>query len=471
MSTPPPEHEHAQHRCPECGGDATRKRDRHPFTVVGSRLRLWTLCGVLLAVYVGVMVAGSDWRVYKTGPQHQSASQLQGSFNPNANIVRGEVTADSRTLADLKDALSGDEQLLDAFIADLREATKPFDHYGNRVSPQRIRLDLESPEFEEKHILNYQFLGHLVGFSTWQVYETAAKQVPVMPLKGSPQRTQVHWWPTLHMQIDAPLGEHGVTYSVNYINGLTLLVLSVLLASAFASLLRRLGVRPARSKWFRVIASGVLVFGVGVGAFLNPWVIDDTSQRYFRPIQTGTWYTPDSIRSELDDPARAAVLIREMTSFGGFVHYDPALAITIARELEPNAASANTSAITASSSGFRLQLPVVGQTLSYHYARYTDAGTQQPQTRSWWNDLLDHGWMNFTRNTPQNQHMARINILSAVLILATPWLLWRATNAVYNLRTVHRQRRRVNRGQCIYCAYKLPPEALAARWEDAPLPS
>lgn len=198
MSTPPPEHEHAQHRCPECGGDATRKRDRHPFTVVGSRLRLWTLYGVLLAVYVGAMVYAARWHVQQFNPSTRTIPSMRAGQS-----ISDPIDKDTELITDLHRALDGDEQMAKRFVEKLRKATEPMERAGAVYEPHRVRFELHTYEFQDIEFTDYFFLGRLAYIQSRWTYDHPETKNPIPrgPAYEQPS-TEIRWWPQLFVQIE-----------------------------------------------------------------------------------------------------------------------------------------------------------------------------------------------------------------------------------------------------------------------------
>ncbi len=367
-------------------------------------------------------------------------------------------------------AIDGDRRLLDGFMTRLREALEPVEINSVTLAPRRVRIDLQTKEVESIHTRNDRLFGPLVGVSGWQVYETAAKRTPVKPHPMTAPRTQTGWWPRIHLQRDMPFGEQGVVYSVNYFNLLGLLAMALILARLLALLLGCVGVEAARRGWFRVGSVVLLVLLLALAARLNAFTSVQTAPRRFNPVFVGRWFTADSVEARLDDPGGASALLREMAGdINGFAE-DDSLAITVTREFDPSAlrSSAPVSVLQARSTDVRF--PGVG--ICFQYSCVTYAQDRSPETpllvprSSWWTRLVDHGALSLNRGTARAEYNAGVMLLPLILLLSTPWFLWRIINGVEFLRTRRIQHRRVNKGQCIYCAYKLSPAVLAVRWDD-----
>lgn len=96
-----------EYPCPECGGDATRTRDRFPFTTHGSRAYLWIVFGVLAGGYITTILLVSNFSGYTTP---QSAIVNTGG---QKLVYTPAVDAGSMHLRELERAVAGDDELLE----------------------------------------------------------------------------------------------------------------------------------------------------------------------------------------------------------------------------------------------------------------------------------------------------------------------------------------------------------------------
>lgn len=84
-------------------------------------------------------------------------------------------------------------------------------------------------------------------------------------------------------------------------------------------------------------------------------------------------------------------------------------------------------------------------------------------------------WIAVTYNRPSSSHGVMLYWVHLIFLGLLLWIMLRIFRSVFrfvaNLFIYRTQRKRLNNHQCIFCAYPLSAEALAARWEDAPPPS
>lgn len=190
---------------------------------------------------------------------------------------------------------------------------------------------------------------------------------------------------------------------------------------------------------------------------------------------SGEWFSARTVRRYLQNPELAASMLRAMARELKVndrvlaMYQDRPVAVVIGRDFGQLPATQPFPSTYIKSTMSRLS---IGRELVLYRStggRYSEPLTESEQDRLradpvW--AFIKNGIIIRRKVEPMGYKAQSISILPIVLVLSIPWLLWRIMSGAHALRIRLVQRKRVNRGQCIYCAYKLPPEALAARWDD-----
>ena len=453
------------HPCPECGGDATRIRDRFPFTTHGSRAFLWIVFGVATAGYLTGVILISNFRsntMPLTATAQTNTPQRIIPYTP-------PLDAQSPTYPELQRALDADTDALQLIRAKLKEAVDGENQFNIEQHVQRIRLQLRNPQSNITNVQEYSLFGKLFSHSKNLSVTDPRSQTPAPSWIEERSVSYQHWWPGFHIQVDDP-GSVQWSISFDYFNTLSILVSLTLLTALISKLLpKRNRTLSSRLGIFILLFAGTLI-----SALLSTDSREYVMSPYMQPIATGTWVDAERVRQALNDDVRLQQLLVEMSEGLDTSGHNP-VAIAVGREYRTPAANGNHPKPTERSwmnwSLLRQgQIGLFGtETLRFDGPRTQEQRNSFPRIRGFWTEFYRMGYMRFSHQSPLTSRQITINILHLILVFGLIWWIWKLISGIHRFRTWRIQRKRVNRGQCIYCGYRATDEALAARWaEPAP---
>lgn len=449
--------------CSECGGDATRTRDRYPFMMHRSRASLWFVFFLLSFVLL--------WLVYQTiGVQTRDWTRSENLTPAPPAVYRDHADRYSLSLDQLRAALNGDEEAISLFRDRIKVAIQQESYYSKPLRVQQIRLEIDIFEGHLSELTSFHIFGWLgsrsinANIKDLRTMERADEQGSV-----TGYTRVLGLWPSITWQINHAGGVHSVMYDISVIHLLASITVLVWITMLLIKLplLRN---RPMRSFWCLLI---LLILSAAALAYTTR--IDDSrvSSRSWQPEDTGAWYDAQVAASMLDDPSQMLELLRRLSEQMDLDIRAPR-AVTLGYKpvyLPPGEGSSQ--AVEAHALNVDTQL-THQQLYSQRTTRFDPPRSEEQlrtMTRSgWWTTLMNSGQLTWSRNTATHESMIKLSLPEAVLICSIPWWIWIVLSRIHRFRTWRVQRKRVNRGQCIYCGYRATDEALAARWEDSPSP-
>jgi hypothetical protein len=459
MPEPKPSREYP---CPECGGDATRTRDRFPFTTHGSRAYLWILFGVLAGGYITTILLVSNFSGYTTP---QSAIVNTGG---QKLVYTPAVDADSMHLRELERAVAGDDELLERIRTQLRSALAGENEFGADQSTRRIRLETHRTQVLMNQMWGYSVFGRHVSRShAREVFDPRTLEPVPRFTEGRRRVTNVRLWPVAYVQwVDAAGNERTIALAyLGLLGYLTMLVpVSWLIARCAPERLNR-----AVVLWMTmavlILASAVIAVATQDTRFYN-------TNTHPLALSTTAWIDADRVRDAIQDDGS----LRELLGSSVFALRSPdssPVAVLVVREYQtPVPDPALPGVLESSWQGWWLLgrgsagLYSIGTT-TYEGDRTPEQIEAAPRT-AFWSHLYEWGRIRFEVHRPRTSRSIDLDVLNGALVFGIVWWIWVLVSRIHRFRTWRVQRKRVNRGQCIYCGYRASDEALAARWEESP---
>lgn len=464
MSTPntPPQPEHT---CPECGGDSSRVRDRYPFTTHGTRAYLWLLFVTLCAGYIVALMLASNIGNHIT--DHAALA------NPNAPThsipYAGTVDEHSIYFSEMQMVLSGKHESIQRIRNQLRDAIAGENEHATVQDVVRVRLEVHHLETNHYSTSGYSAFGRHVSRTRILEMGNPRTRAPAQPNAAGQGVTYISWWPGFHIQISDPGGVQR-TYSLSYLTVLGYLSILFLLSWAVSRLVPR-GWHRDRVKWLVLCASVMISVICGL-ALADHRAYAMT--KFYPPISTGPFVDAERAREALEDDEDLRALLKEMSAGFAVPRSTPA-AVVVGREYRvPEPDPALPKPVLTRWNGWWLLKQGGIDLLSIRRSQF-DAKRTPEQRRAapntpFWNHLYHWGRVRFELHRAQSTIAFDLNLPHIALVLSIPFWIWIILSRIHRLRTWRVQRKRVNRGQCIYCGYRASDEALAARWEDSPAP-
>ena len=448
------------HTCPECGGDTTRIRDRHPFTTHGSRAYLWLLFIIITVSYVVALLLVSNFGRHTTDHTLTPKPKATAAAIPYAP----PVDAGSASFHELSMALEGDDDALAMLREQLRSSLAGENPYNATQMVERVRLEARHPTTSIHSTSSYNLLGMHANHSQVHDFSNPRTREPANPTAQGRGITYLTWWPGFHMQISDP-GGHERSYSANYFTIMGLVTLLALLSLVAARLLpRRWGRR--RVFWGMLCT---LLLGSVITMMLTREQREFNLPTYAMPITQGPWIEANQAQAAVDDNEALQALLDQMRA-GFVIPGSTPAAIVIGREYRaPQPDPEMPKALTTDWWGWWVLGQGTIDIFSVRTSRFD--GDRTPEQRraahslGFWYQLYRWGRARIELRRPRSTISIDFNITHTALILGIPWWIWLALTRIHRLRTWRVQRKRVNRGQCIYCGYRATDEALAARWE------
>ena len=451
-----------QIRCPECGGDATRTRDRFPFTTHGSRAYLWIIFGVLAGGYIVTILLMSNFSRYTTIAIPNAGEQTA--------VYTPAVDAGSVYLREVRSAIVGDDEMLARVREELRSALDGENEFDVVVDTQRVRLEVHNTQATINTMQGYSAFGRHVSRShTSEVSDprTRTRVQRATPTGGG--ITSLRWWPGFHVQFQRAASDRS-TFSISYLGVLGYITLLVLLSWCVSrSAPKRFG-----RGYLQAFVLILFVMGSVVSALMTIESRAYNTNIYPLAESEGAWFEADPVRLALDDDDALRAVLEEMSAGLETLGSSPR-AVLIAREyLNPSPDPTMPEVLESSWRGWWLMrqgsagMFTIGTT-SYSSDRTPEQLKDAPRT-AFWDYFYRWGRARFEIHRPSASTAYDINVLNLALLLGMVWWIWFAVSRIHRFRTRRAQRKRVNRGECIYCGYRASDEALAARWEVSPPP-
>lgn len=452
-----------EHTCPECGGDTTRTRDRYPFTTHGSRAYLWLLFVTLCAGYIVALMLVSNIGTHVV--DHAALANTNAPTQPAQ--YTGTVDENSIFFSELQMVLGGKHESIQRIRNQLRDAIAGENEHGMVQDVSRVRLEVHHLETNQYSTSSYAVFGQHVNHTRILEMGNPRTRAPANPNAAGQGITYTIWWPGFHIQISNAGGIQR-TYSLSYLSLIGYLGILFFLSWAASRLVPRRWHRD-RIKWLVLCAS--VMISVICGITLADHRAYGITKIY-PPIATGPLVDTERVREALKDDQELRALLSEM-SIGFVVPRSTPAAVVVGREyLVPEPDHSLPKPVTTRWNGWwllkqgKINLLSIRRTL-FDAQRTTEQRRAAPNT-SFWHHLYHWGSVRFELHRTQSTIEFDLNLPHIALILSIPWWIWIVLSRTHRLRTWRIQRKRVKRGQCIYCGYRASDEALAARWDDAP---
>lgn len=452
-----------EHTCPECGGDTARTRDRYPFTTHGSRAYLWLLFVTLCAGYIVALMLASNIGTHVT--DHAALANTNAPTQP----VQYTGTVDEKSIffSEMQMVLGGKHESIQRIRNQLRDAIAGKNEYGMVQDVSRVRLEVHHLETYNYSTSNYAVFGQHVSRTRILEMGNPRTRAPAQPKAAGHGITYTRWWPGFHIQISDP-GSAQRTYSLSYLTILGYLCILFFLSWAASRLVPRRWHRH-RVMWLVLCVSFMISVICGI-TLADHRAYGMT--KIYPPIATGPFVDAERVRETLADDDNLRELLKEMGA-GFVVPRSTPAAVVVGREYRvPTPDPTLPKPVVTRWNGWWL-LKQGGIDLLSVRRTQLDAQRTTEQRRAaphtpFWNHLYHWGRVRFEWHRAQSTIAFDFNLPNIALILTIPWWIWIVLSRTHRFRTWRIQRKRVNRGQCIYCGYRAADEALAARWEDAP---
>ncbi len=457
--------QHGEHTCPECGGDTARTRDRYPFTTHGTRAYLWLIFIVITASYIVALLLVSNIGNHIT--DHAALANANAPTQPTQ--FAATVDEESIYFSELQMVLSGEHESIRRIRNQLQDAVAGENEHGIAQDVQRVRLEVHHLETDHYSIRGYSAFGRHV--SQTRVFEMGnpRTRAPAHPDAAGQGVTYTSWWPGFHIQISDTGGVQR-TYSLSYLTLIGYVSILLFLSWGTSRLVPRAWHRD-RVKWL-VLCVSVMISVIGGLALAEHRAFGMT--KFYPPISTGPFVDTERVRTALTNDENLRALLTEM-SVGFVVPRSTPAAVVVGREYRvPEPDASRPKPVTTRWNGWWLLKQGGIDLLSIRTTEFDAQRTPEQQRAAprtpFWNHLYHWGRLRFELHRPASTIGFDFNLPHIALVLSIPWWIWVVLSRIHRFRTWRVQRKRVNRGQCIYCGYRATDEALAARWEDSPSP-
>lgn len=454
-----------EHPCPECGGDVTRTRDRFPFTTHGTRAYLLVACTVIIAGYIIAMMLVSNIGTHVTDHQALAANQAQS----NPAQYAAPVDTGSIYFEEFQRVLNGRDDELERIREQLRAAIAPESEHSFPQRVDRVRLDVFNREVNLYQLDSYAALGQHFSSAYIIDIKDPRTRAPVSPNATGSGVSHVSYWPGLHIQVDVPQGALR-TYSFSYLSFAGFIAIVLFLSWGIARVIPKRWGRK-RARW---IALALFLIASVIGSLFPRASEEFITMKYYPAIATGPWVDAQRVRDAIDDDESFRAILQELGQGLTNPESIPA-ALVVTREYDSTNPDpgAPKPVITRWHGWWILQQGSIDlfsiRTTEYDASRTPDQRHSSLRT-PFWTHLYHWGRVRYEIHRPSTTIGLDLNLPHIALALSIPWWIWIVLSRIHRFRTWRIQRKRVNRGQCIYCGYRASEEALAARWEDSSPP-
>jgi len=463
-----------EHTCPECGGDATRIRDRHPTIMRKPKAYRWIAIAVLLCVYVGLIIVMSDWHTSKWKPPPPRS-------NDTIYTMNASIDSDTLTIDEFTRALDDDDEILDRFRTQILKALQTESVYGSPAEVGRIRMEVPTFTGWDTQTRIYSFFGPLISTQndTFVKDQRTREPMPANPL--AIEQVQRRYWPAYDVQSDLAGGTKRRGFTIHYTRFIALITF-IAMVSWTISLLPKV----RNHRWgARALISASLLLLVALIAWQTPHRLDGMNGAWMAPIESSGWFDTDELATVLEDQDLLRSYFRDRFDKMSLVH-DPAhlgyymqqgyrFGVAIGHEyrsLSPRPERPRVIENTHAELAYRkplVRFKSIYAHLRVWYNQELDPDNQDLYRRgSFIENLKDHGMLRIEQFSGNEMRQHTIDMTTLLITLSVPFWAWVVVHLIGDARIWMTQRKRVNRGQCIYCGYRAADEALAARWEDAP---
>ena len=464
------------HTCPECGGDATRIRDRHPTIMRKPRAYRWIAIAVLLCVYVGLIIVMSDWHTSNWTPPPPRS-------NDTIYTMNASIDFDTLTLDEFTRALDDDDELLDRFRAQISETLQTESVYGSSVEVGRIRLQVPTFTSWDTRTRIYSFFGPLISTQNDTFVKDRRTREPMPENPLAIEQVQRRYWPAYDIQTNFAGGTKRKGLTLHYTRFIALFTF-IAMVSWSISLLPKIRNR----RWgARALISAALLLLIAIIAWQTPQRLDGMNGAWIAPIESSGWFETDELATALDDQDLLREYLRDQFNKMSLIH-DPSqlgyylqqgytFGIAIGHEyrfLSPRPERPRAIERTHAELAYRkplVRFKSIYSQLMIRYSQEIDPDNQNQYRRgAFMENLKDHGMFRIERFSGNEMRQFTFDMTTLLITLSVPFWAWVVVHLIGDTRLWMTQRKRVNRGQCIYCGYRASDEALAARWEDSPAP-
>lgn len=452
MPAPPTEHDHAAHRCPECGGDA-RVTSELPS---GKPL----LTGLLvLLLLLALLVYLSPWVQMKLGDRFAVRDAVPTKSDPQFHELSMTITKSMLLDAELGSTESRN-QILDQLMSQINDYNDPGDDllYRFAYCPP-IVTEIDSKAYGcagtvwEQLRIHYDLISDRGSATPYEQYPSS--------LHTSLNRTR--WWPYQRTRI-ADSGSSMLIQQFRLIGLCSTVAVAIALAWIMLRLYRKFGKSHHVRFPHYILILFLTLFALSIWSYLRPQSRPYRSMQE-SPIATTPWEPVGTLQARARTPHGREELFQSLIDSVPITDSPLLVATQWKRNFTPRWRNWR----WGNASGLELLTIEVDNFYSAPAATVNDL---EPVPH-----YIAHTLPKFNAFSLRRIHLRFVlgkslwsisfSPANWVMLVVGSLLLWSMLRFIVQGFVYLTQRKRAKKDLCIFCAYPLSPEALAARWEDA----